>query len=313
VAVRSEPLVSVVLPVRNGAKYLRVCLDSLQRQTLSDFEVIVVENGSTDSAPAIIAEFVDRDARFRMVRVGEIGLVAALNHGFKLARGEFIARMDGDDVAMPGRLEAQVAALRADESVGVIGSTHRYIDSSGSRVGSVRRLPTRPSAVEAELLLSNPLAHPTVMFAPGRLSAPIEYSNEFPDAEDLELWLRLRRHTKLANLGEPLLDRRAHSESVMAVGNDRGAASCMRALEIHTRSMTPRRFHHVFNASNGSVRLWNHAIGLAAVNMSNLRHGDVPRAALGARSARAFAVHFARRLQHLTVLRRRKRGSNFSS
>jgi glycosyltransferase involved in cell wall biosynthesis len=302
---RPEPLVSVVLPVRNGAEYLGACLDSLRRQTLTDFEVIVVENGSTDSAPAIIADFVDLDVRFRMVRIGAVGLVAALNCGLTLARGEFVARMDGDDVAMPGRLAAQVAALEADESVGVIGSMHRYIDSSGSQVGSIRRLPTRPSAVEAELLLSNPLAHPTVMFAPRRLSEPIEYSDEFPDAEDLELWLRLRRHTKLANLGEPLLDRREHSESVMAVGRDRGAASCMRAFEIHTRSMTARRFQHVFNASSGSVRLWDHVVGLAAVNMTNLRYGDVPRVALGARSVRAFAVHLVRRLRCVEVFRRR--------
>ena len=83
---RPDPLVSVVLPVRNGAEYLAVSLRSLLQQTLTDFEVIVVENGSTDSTPAIIAEFVDRDARFRMVRLGEVGLVAALNHGFELAR-----------------------------------------------------------------------------------------------------------------------------------------------------------------------------------------------------------------------------------
>ena len=302
---KPDPLVSVVLPVRNGADYIAACLDSLQNQTLTDFEVIVVENGSTDSAPAIIADVVNCDPRFFMVRIGAAGLVAALNHGLVLARGEFVARMDGDDVAMPGRLAAQVAALQANESVGVIGTTHRYIDSSGSQVGSIRRLPTHPSAVEAELLLSNPLAHPTVMFAPRRLSEPIEYSDEFPDAEDLELWLRLRCQTKLANLGEPLLDRREHSESVMAVGRDRSAASCIRAFEIHTTSMTARRFQRVFNASSGSVRLWDHAVGLAAVNMKNLRYGDVPRVALGVRSARALVIHLARKLRCVEVFRRR--------
>ena len=183
----------------------------------------------------------------------------------------------------------------------MIGSTHWYIDSSGSRVGSVRRLPTRPSEVEAELLLSNPLAHPTVMFAPGRLAGPVEYSSEFPDAEDFELWLRLRRQTKLANLREPLLERRAHAESVMAIGDDRGAASCLRALQIHTRTMTPSRIRRVFNASSSSVRLSEHAIGLVSVNLTNLRFGDVPRAALVARSLRAFAVHVARKLRRMAV------------
>jgi glycosyltransferase involved in cell wall biosynthesis len=121
----SRPRVSVLLPVRNEEPYLAECLDSLSAQTLSDFEVVVVDDGSTDASPAIAAEHARRDPRFRIFRQEPGGMVAASEHARAEARTPLIARMDADDVALPERLELQVAAVE-EEGLAAVGGQVEY-------------------------------------------------------------------------------------------------------------------------------------------------------------------------------------------
>src|SRR5438270_5801548 len=120
------PRVSVGLPVHNGMRFLREALESVLRQTLGDFELLVVDDGSTDDTPEVLASV--RDGRLRVLRQEHEGLVAALNRGADEARAPYLARMDADDVSLPRRLERQIALLAADESVGIVGCGVETID-----------------------------------------------------------------------------------------------------------------------------------------------------------------------------------------
>jgi glycosyltransferase involved in cell wall biosynthesis len=127
----SRPRVSVLLPARNEERYLAECLDSISAQTLSEFEVIVVDDGSTDRSPAIAAEHARRDSRFRVVRQEPAGMVAASERARVEARAPLIARMDADDVALPRRLELQLAAIEAEGLAAVGGQVEYFPDPTG--------------------------------------------------------------------------------------------------------------------------------------------------------------------------------------
>ncbi len=125
------PVISVILPVYNGEAYLALAVDSILVQTFRDFELIAVHGGSTDRSPEILRDFADRDMRVRVVRQDGKGLVGALNQGIALARGELLARMDADDIAHPDRFATQVAFLRGNPDIAVVGSAMTLIDEAG--------------------------------------------------------------------------------------------------------------------------------------------------------------------------------------
>src|SRR5690349_20841515 len=122
------PAVSVILSVRNGRRYLDEALSSIASQSLDDFEVVVVDNGSTDGSDRIIADWVRRDTRFRSTYLAQPGISRALNHGVSLARGELLARLDADDVALADRLAVQHATMRDDPGLGLLGGAAALID-----------------------------------------------------------------------------------------------------------------------------------------------------------------------------------------
>jgi glycosyltransferase involved in cell wall biosynthesis len=209
----SNPSVSVVLAVYNGLPWLPESLASLRRQTFTDFEVVVIDDGSTDGTAAVLAETASADARFRIITQTNHGLVASLNRGIAEARGSLIARIDADDIAEPGRLEAQVEFLRAHPKVAVVGSAIRIIDQDGvpgKRLG----YPCKPSEVAADMVRGCALAHPAVMMRRDVVRAIGGYRESFRHAEDYDLWLRLAEKHELANLPQELLRYRQHGSSI---------------------------------------------------------------------------------------------------
>ena len=162
-----EPLVTVLLPVRDEAPYLPEALGSLSAQTLEDFEVLVVDDGSADGSAEIAEEHARRDVRFRVLRQARSGLVAALECARALARGRYLARMDGDDVALPGRLELQVAALRS-EGLAACGGGVSYFPEDGIQDGTrryerwINGLVTAEAAAR-DVFVECPLPHPTLV------------------------------------------------------------------------------------------------------------------------------------------------------
>jgi glycosyltransferase involved in cell wall biosynthesis len=207
----TQPTVSVLMPVRNAAAYVASSVGSLLRQTLNDFELLVINDGSTDATLEIIRSFSDRRIRV----IGDhhnYGIAARLNEGLDSAAGRFIARMDADDIAAPRRLARQVDFLSANETVDLVGSAAAYIDVHGGLIGAPREYPLTDFEIKLRLLTSNCLLHPTVMFR--RRGTDFRYSTEFQFAQDYELWLRLAEEKTYANLPEVLLLQRRHDGAV---------------------------------------------------------------------------------------------------
>lgn len=201
----SAPRVSVVMPVRNVAAYVADAVTSILAQRFEDWELIVVDDGSDDGTAAVLANV--RDPRVRSVRQPASGITAALNRSIALCQGELIARMDGDDVALPDRLARQVAFLDAHPEVGVLGTGWRELLPNG-RVVDVPPPVTDDAGLRALLPKRNPFAHPTVVVRRHVGDAVGWYDERWPVAQDYDLWIRLAAVTRFANLPEPLLLRR---------------------------------------------------------------------------------------------------------
>lgn len=288
----AQPLVSVLLPVHNGGVFLQEAVTSILEQTWNDFEIVAVENGSTDGSLDILQQFAEVDGRVRVIEAGPVGLVAALNLGVGAATGRYLARMDADDVAEPQRLETQVAYLRGNPSVGVVGTAHDYIDAVGTTVG-FRRFVTSPGAVAASLYFGNPLAHPTVMIDRDR-TGTIEFPTEFPDAEDLALWRTLSlAGVGLGNVADVLLHYRVHADSVTAKDDALVGHSDVDALVASSRWPRERSRWAISRTYNRRARAvsWPAFLGgIMALNLLNLRVSEVPRRALLLRSLLALAA-----------------------
>lgn len=206
------PTVSVLLPVRNGAAFLRAACDSVLAQQGVTLELLVVDDGSTDATPEILRALAE--PRLRVIRqagqglTGQ-GLVAALNRGLAEARAPLVARLDADDLALPRRLALQAAHLAAHPRIVVLGSAWQVIDAAG-RPHGVAHPPCDAAAVRDELGRRNCLAHPAVMFRRDAVLAAGGYRAAFEGAEDYDLWLRLSERHDLENLPQPLLAYREH-------------------------------------------------------------------------------------------------------
>jgi glycosyltransferase involved in cell wall biosynthesis len=208
------PLVSVVMPVFNGERFVAEAVASLQRQSLRDFELLVVDDGSTDAGVDIVERRALSDPRLVVIRPGRVGLVAALNLGLERATAPLLARMDADDVAHPRRLERQVAFLARNPDVGLVGTAYRVIGPDGRR-GRVLRLPPSDPGVRWLGLLASPFAHPTVMLRRRLLlEHGLRYDAAMSGAEDFDLWQRALTVTKGRNLPRVLLSYRVHAASV---------------------------------------------------------------------------------------------------
>lgn len=206
-----RPAVTVLLPVYNSAPYLAEAIDSILHQSFPDFELLIMDNNSTDNSPDIIRGF--SDPRIRYVKNEQnIGLAASLNRGIKLARGEFIARMDADDVARPDRLKLQVDYMRRHSDVGLCGGQiHKIVDGTRHWM----KFPVSHEENRVTLLFHTCFPHPAVMI---RRNVLIEhslfYKENLRNVEDYELWVRLIEKTRTVNLRAFLLDYRSHPQQL---------------------------------------------------------------------------------------------------
>ncbi|MBL7982740.1 MAG: glycosyltransferase [Flavobacteriales bacterium] len=210
------PRVTVLLPVYNAAPFLRATLDSILHQRFSDFEILAMDDGSTDGSLAILSSYTD--PRLRVVaHERNKGLIATLNEGIEAARGTYIARMDADDLMHPDRLAQQVAHLDAHPELVVLATCVETINSDGEVTGKwdVDQATLDEQAIRAMMPRTNCIAHPSVMIRRSAL-ADLRYSPAQKGAEDWDLWLRmLSRGLRIAKLPDMLLQYRVHSGSIM--------------------------------------------------------------------------------------------------
>lgn len=213
VNVSMDPLVSVILPVWNAERWLAEAIDSVRNQTIDNFELIVIDDGSTDGSAGIVQARARSDRRIHLLHQDRLGLVAALNRGLSKARGRLIARLDADDRAHPQRLQRQAEYLERHHDVGLLGTWAEQIDERGSPKG-FRRYPTSAEELMAVLPRTNPLLHSSIMIRQSVLQQVGVYRPAFEGAEDYDLWLRVSEIAKIANLPEYLVQYRVHPYSV---------------------------------------------------------------------------------------------------
>jgi len=203
------PIVSVIMPIYNAQKYLREAVDSILVQTLSDFELIILNDGSADSSHAILSEYEAKDTRIVYKNFPQNrGLPSVLNDGIRISHGKYIARMDQDDISLPERLDKQVNYMQKHPEVGICGS---WVEIIGERAGKNIKFPCTHDEIYAKMLFENALVHPTVIMRSSIIcNQGLFYDTQAIHIEDYELWSGALPFVRFANIPEPLLQYRMH-------------------------------------------------------------------------------------------------------
>lgn len=207
------PLISIIMPVWNGERYLAEAVRSILGQTFRDFEFIILDDGSTDRTPEILAEFAALDSRVRIIPLEHEGIVTALNRGVAESRARWIARMDADDVSHPERLARQWDAVGKNPQA-VLCHTHINIIGDPAYVTKAGRFIRSHALIALRLCFQCPIVHPTVMFRKDSFLECGGYRQEERHAEDFALWGRMIAHGPVVGVPEPSLDFRVHGASI---------------------------------------------------------------------------------------------------
>jgi hypothetical protein len=200
----ADPLVSVLLPVYNAEKYIAASIRSMLAQTYTNFELIIINDGSKDKSGDVIRGF--DDSRIRYYEQENAGMGATLNRAITLAQGEFIARQDADDVSLPDRFAAQVTFLETQEEYGLVGARAAIVDENLKPTGRFHAHPLMHTDLTYDLLFDNPFVHSAVMMRKSMLDKIGPYAlSKASLIQDYELWTRFARKFRVANLDENLV------------------------------------------------------------------------------------------------------------
>lgn len=259
--VSNTPSLSVLMSVYNGERYLARSLDSLIAQTFTDFEILIADDQSTDLTPQIMARYAAMDSRIRLLRGSREGLGVVRNLLVREAAAPLLAWLDGDDIALPTRLEKQVAFMHQNPDVIAAGTSVRVVDEDGEVIKDDIRA-TDHETIDKELIeyLHNAIFFPSSIVRADAVAQVNGFRREFPVGCDTDLWLRLAEIGRLANLEEILLEYRWHAESnswkvplwqrdrAMLAINDARRRRGLKAFELtslpHSRQNTPRAQIH---------------------------------------------------------------------
>ncbi|SRR6056297_782206 len=230
----TDPRVTVFIPVHNREDYVRVAINSVLAQTWADFELLVIDDGSTDGTREVLDAYSDSRLHVES-QPGNLGIPAARNRGLELARGEYIALLDSDDHAYPKRLERQVRYLDRHPDIAEVGSWCSFMDSDGRMLNKTRRQPLAPDDIHAHMLFHCPMINRTVMARTEALRKR-GYRTDFPRCQDYEMNARLvSEGERLANLPEILVCGREHpgrfTGRTAGLGRDRKMAVFRALLE----------------------------------------------------------------------------------
>lgn len=268
------PRVSILMPVRNEARYLPAALDSLFRQTLTDWELVVVDDRSIDATPAILEAFALRDPRICAMRCEGGGLVAALNEGLAACRAPLIARMDGDDICHPRRLEIQADLLDAEEETGLTACAFRHFPRAALKQGMLAYEAWQNGlhdheTIMRDLFVESPFVHPSVMTRREILSGLGGYRDcGWP--EDYDLWLRMAtagvRFTRLAGT---LFFWRDHPERATRT-MDEYTSNAFRACKLHhlVRGFLAGRRSVIMAGAGLEGRAWQRLLAAEGIGVS---------------------------------------------
>jgi len=231
----ADPAVSIVMPTHNRADYIGVAVDSVLGQTYTDWELVIVDDGSTDDTRTVVAQYLAHDPRIRYVRQDENrGIALSRNHGVAVSRGRYIAMLDSDDAwASPEKLALQVAALDADPHLGIVGTWRVFINAQGARTGARLSHPTDDASIRATQLHRNCFAQSSVLFRRDAFERAGRYDPNLVVAEDHDLWLRIGRTHRFANLPRYDLLYRKHPGSIILTRRVTVARAALEVLRRH--------------------------------------------------------------------------------
>lgn len=227
-----KPLVSVLMPVFNGSRFLAEAIHSIQLQTFADWELIIIDDGSTDESVAIASSFASRDSRIKVHRFHHQGLVGTLNTGIGLCRGPYIARMDCDDIALPRRLEKQVSYLESNPTSAIVGC----LTSTLPLKLHALLVPKTPLECKWQLTFRNCVGHPGVTVRTRDLPRT-PYREDYFLAEDFKLWSEISQVSDVHVISQQLLRYRKHSGSISS-RNSASQASMNRRIVAENLQMS---------------------------------------------------------------------------
>ena len=208
-----EPLVSIVMPVYNASKYLVAALDSIVNQTYQNWELIAVDDASSDDSFLILKQYAAMDDRIKIYKnVTNLGLGGNTDKAISLAKGRFIAKMDADDISYPDRIEKQVRYLLLHDDMVAVGGQTRLIDEDGNVIGK-KTFPTSPKDIYEMMYIAMPIQHPTIMIDRAKLPLNFKWYEGWKHAEDTYMFFKLTQYGKLANLNDTVLDYRYYFNS----------------------------------------------------------------------------------------------------
>ncbi|MEM1072301.1 MAG: glycosyltransferase [Planctomycetota bacterium] len=232
---QTAPPIAVLLPVCNAEAFLREAIASVLSQSFDDFELLALNDGSTDGSKRILDEFAQHDPRVTVIHRENRGLVETLNELIDRTRAPLLARMDADDICLPGRFERQHAHMQAHTACACVGGAIELIDDAGSPLRTPPTLLNDSDIQRAALSGRTPLCHPAVMMRRDAVIAAGKYQRDTFPAEDLDLFLRLGELGQLANVPDSVLRYRMHDNSVSVTQSDRQRAQIRRVCRAAHR------------------------------------------------------------------------------
>jgi glycosyltransferase involved in cell wall biosynthesis len=277
------------LPVHNAEKYISTAINSILTQTVTDFELIIINDGSTDDSLDIIKSYQLIDTRIRLFSQENKGLVTSLNNGINFAKGVWIARMDADDIALPQRFEKQLQWLE-QTGADICGSWVQFFGTSDKRI---LKHPCSDAAIKMNLLFGSPLAHPTV-FMKTNLIKELRYDPNWDKAEDYDLWERAdRAGWKMTNIPEVLLLYRQHDAQISTLTSSK--------QQELTQKIRYRRWAFIFESLNLN-QSWTHEVLKLRENPANKSNMDEVDSAFQALLEHSKGESRATVLDHMTRL-----------
>lgn len=232
--------ISVVMSVHNGLPFLQDCLSSLEKQTMRDFELIAVDDASTDGSLQVLRRLAEKDNRIRLIENKKnFGLTRSLNKALQVASGKYIARIDADDVCHPERFEKQFRFLEDNPQFSACGSGYRMIDGAGKTLRKAQR-GLNDWQIRWLLGFNPPAPHPTCFFRRVDPSGnAIRYNEEFSTAQDYDLWSRLSTFGKTCVIPEMLIDYRRHDSAITVAKRDQQATNCAKIGRVNLEGRYP--------------------------------------------------------------------------
>ena len=212
--------VTVLLPVYNAEKFIKPTIKSILSQTFTDFDFIIINDGSSDNSLSILEDFQKLDSRIKIISRENKGLIQTLNEGIKLSNSTYIARIDADDITHPKRLEWQVSFMEANKEIGFCGTYAKAFLSQYPFIQKKIHYPLKDEDLKVSLFFRNSFIHPSIILRKNILDANnFLYDNYFKGLEDYELWTRMSKICKCANIDKDLIYYRIHKKSITQSSN----------------------------------------------------------------------------------------------